>query len=96
MNVVEEKRSDTTETITFRCQAAQAAEVFLIGDFNHWDATAHPMHSQSDGSWFLQVPLPGGRHYYQFLVDGEPMLDPQAMYFTLKDRQERVSFIGLG
>lgn len=45
---------------------------------------------------FSKYPLAPGRYYYQFLVDGEPVLDPHAMYFTLKDRQEDVSFIAIG
>jgi len=95
MKVIEAELKGTSETIAFHCEASQAATVCLIGDFNDWNATTHPMRHQADGSWFLQVPLARGRHYYQFLVDGEPQLDPHAMYFTLQDRHKNVSFIAL-
>jgi 1,4-alpha-glucan branching enzyme len=54
------------------------------------------MRRQADGSWRLQVPIAQGRHYYQFLVDGEPVLDPHAMYLTLEEPHKKVSFIAVG
>jgi len=68
-----------TERITFRFAAPGARAVCLVGDFNNWNPTTHPMHRQGDGVWCLQVPLSRSCHYYQFLVDGKPMLDPEAM-----------------
>lgn len=53
------------------------------------------MQRQADGSWFLEVPLTRGCHYYQFLVDGEPVLDPEAMCAVRKERQSKVSLIAL-
>jgi 1,4-alpha-glucan branching enzyme len=67
----------------------------LIGDFNNWSPTSHPMQRQPDGSWHLEVTLARGRHYYQFLVDGEPILDPAAMCTIRKDRDSKVSLIAL-
>ena len=86
---------ETTETIGFRCEAPDAHSVFLIGDFNSWNHTSDPMRRQDDGSWFLEVPLCCGHHYYQFLVDTKPVLDPHAMCHILKDRHEKVSLIAL-
>jgi 1,4-alpha-glucan branching enzyme len=95
MNPVHDERGEITETITFHCQAAQAATVCLIGDFNNWNTTTHPMQRQEDGSWLLEVPLNRGHHHYQFLVDGEPVLDPEAMCDIRKERQSKVSLIAL-
>ena len=53
------------------------------------------MERQPDGSWLLHVALPRGRHYYQFLVDGEPVLDPEAMCIVRQERNSRVSLIAL-
>ena len=94
MNGHDELR-DTMETITFHCAAAKAAAVCLIGDFNNWNSTTNPMERQADGSWVLAVPLNRGRHYYQFLVDGEPVLDPEAMCAIRKERDSKVSLIAL-
>ena len=43
--------------INFFCAAPNAQSVYLIGDFNDWNRTSHPMERQTDGCWFLQVPL---------------------------------------
>lgn len=54
------------------------------------------MQPAPDGSWFLDVLLSRGRHYYQFLVDGEPILDPEAMWAVPQDWRSKVSLIALG
>lgn len=64
--------------VPFVCRAPHANKVALIGDFNNWDETAHPMQRQPDGAWRLEIPLPHGHHRYRFVVDGRPMLDPRA------------------
>lgn len=93
MNILCDECDSSTEPITFQCQAPEAGTVFLIGEFNDWNPSTHPMHRQADGSWVLQLPLAHGRHYYQFLVDGKPRLDSHAMYVALENRHENVSFI---
>jgi 1,4-alpha-glucan branching enzyme len=86
---------DAAEMITFHCAAAEAAHVSLVGDFNNWNPAAHPMRRERDGGWVLKVLLCRGRHYYQFLVDGEPVLDPTAMCAVRQERHSRVSLIAL-
>ncbi len=95
MNLIHDEPNDTTEQITFHCPATEAASVCLIGDFNNWNANRHPMQRQRDGSWLLQVPLTRRRHYYQFLVDGEPVLDPEAMCTVRQEQHSKVSLIAL-
>ena len=41
--------------ISFMCHIAQAKAVSLIGDFNEWNPTAHPMKQMPDRSWLLTV-----------------------------------------
>jgi 1,4-alpha-glucan branching enzyme len=95
MNGAGKASSEAGELVSFSYLAPHAQTVYLIGDFNAWNHTSHPMQRQINGSWFLQVPLGRGRHHYQFLVDGEPVLDPNAMYFPLGAQHEFVSFIAL-
>ena len=94
MIVARDESEKATESITFHCRAI-AARVCLIGDFNNWNALSHPMQLQADGTWLLELPLPRGRHYYQFLVDGEPVLDPEAMCTVRQERNSKVSLIAL-
>ena len=73
-----------------------AKSVSLTGDFNAWHPDAHPMRRREDGWWFIEVPLRHGHHQYLFLVDGQPMLDPQASGIARNYRNERVSLVFVG
>jgi 1,4-alpha-glucan branching enzyme len=86
---------NTAKPVNFYCAAPAAASVVLVGDFNDWDATSHPMRRQVDGCWFLQVQLSHGHHRYQFLVDGTPVLDPRGTGIARNERNERVSLIAV-
>jgi 1,4-alpha-glucan branching enzyme len=81
--------------VDFFCRTPQAKSVSLIGDFNDWQPAAHPMNRMPDGAWFLRLELPHGHHQYLFLVDGKPMLDPNAMGKVHNERQETVSLIAI-
>ena len=81
--------------VNFYCEAPGAKQVNLVGDFNKWDATAHPMKRQPDGSWFAQAQLAHGHHHYRFLVDGEGRLDPKANGIARNARNERVSLLAV-
>jgi len=79
--------------VNFVCVAPQAQTVSLVGDFNHWDANAHPMQRQPDGAWALKVELRHGHHRYAFLVDDTLALDPRAQGITRDDQNRRVSLL---
>ncbi len=83
----------TLRGVNFICHATQAQQVSLVGDFNRWDAAAHPMKRMPDGAWLLSVELKHGHHRYAFLVDGVITLDPRAQGVTRNDQNERVSLI---
>jgi 1,4-alpha-glucan branching enzyme len=81
--------------VDFFCRAPQAKKVSLIGDFNGWQPTAHPMTRMPDGGWVIRMELPHGHHQYVFLVDGQPTLDPNAMGKVRNDRNDTVSLIAI-
>ena len=81
--------------VDFFCHAPQAGSAFLIGDFNGWQPTAHPMTRMPDGGWVIRLELPHGHHQYLFLVDGKPTLDPNAMGKVHNERNETVSLIAI-
>jgi len=83
----------TLRPINFVCNAPQAQGVSLVGDFNNWDPTTHPMKRMPDRAWFLTVELKHGHHRYAFLVDGQLTLDPKAQGITRNDKGERVSMV---
>jgi 1,4-alpha-glucan branching enzyme len=81
--------------VNFYCLAPDAKWVCLVGDFNGWQPWANAMKRQPDGSWTVRVELHHGFHQYRFLVDGEPMLDPNAHGTARTDKGERVSLIAV-
>ena len=100
MNAISEKPRDAryspvAKPISFFCAAPDAKSVHLMGDFNGWSPTAHPMERRKDGWWYLQVSLTHGHHQYQFLVDGTPTLDPHATGTVRNDRYEQVSLMAV-
>ena len=57
--------------ISFAVWAPNAKGVRVIGDFNHWDGTAHPMRSMgASGVWELFVPLTSAGTKYKFSILG--------------------------
>jgi len=83
----------TLKPVNFFCNAPQALEVFLVGDFNDWNPTSHPMKKGYDGSWQISVTLGHGGHHYQFLVDGKRVNDPRAQGLARNLEGEKVSMI---
>ena len=63
--------------VRFSCNAPDAGSVFLVGDFNEWDETKHPMRKNANQQWEINVMLYPGRYEYKFLIDGKWRLDPE-------------------
>lgn len=84
---------NSRKPVSFFCPAPQAKKVELVGDFNDWQPL--PMTQSVDGWWLAQVELCHGHHEYQFMVDGQPTLDPQATGTVHNQRGERVSLIAV-
>jgi hypothetical protein len=69
--------SDTV--VSFVYVAPRAGRVFLVGDFNGWDASKTPLTRGENGAvWSVTVPLSVGRHVYAFVVDSRWTPDPHA------------------
>lgn len=60
--------------------AKGAKAVSLVGDFNDWNLSATPLErADSNGVWWVTVPLVPGRYRYAYVVDGSIWRpDPQA------------------
>jgi 1,4-alpha-glucan branching enzyme len=57
-----------------------ADKIHLVGDFNNWNRTSHPLQQNQAGNWTITVDLETGRAYqFRYLVDGTQwMNDNQA------------------
>jgi hypothetical protein len=61
-----------TVLATFRLPiAVKAQSVHVVGDFNDWSTTSHPMETDDQG-FIARVPLEAGRRYrFRYLLDDE-------------------------
>lgn len=56
-----------------------ADEVFLVGSFNDWNETSHPLLQSNSGEWRITLDLPCGQRYeFRYLCDGEWLNDNTA------------------
>jgi 1,4-alpha-glucan branching enzyme len=86
---------NTVKPVSFLCLAPEATRVFITGDFNDWDTTAHPMRQMPDGAWRTEIPLNHGHHHYLFIVDGKRTLDPRAQGVARNEHNEKVSLLAV-
>ena len=56
--------------------APNAHQIAVLGSFNGWAPTAHPLTRTAQGNWAITIYLPPGRVLYHFSVDGTFWLDP--------------------
>ena len=76
------KLKPAVRPVRFEYFAPGASLVFLAGNFNEWNANAHPLRKLRDGRWALSLRLKPGRYEYRFLVDGIWKPDPRAHQYV--------------
>ena len=81
--------------INFFYSSPEAKAVSVVGDFNKWNPTVHPMQKQADGNWFVTIELNHGHHAYMLQVDDRIILDPRATGITRNEKGERVSLLAV-
>jgi 1,4-alpha-glucan branching enzyme len=62
--------------VKFLLDSPKAKMVSLVGDFNNWKDSTHPMKKNKDGIWEKSVVLPPGSYEYKFFVEGQWLNDP--------------------
>lgn len=75
------KKKETEEKIParkvqFAFPAPEAQEVYLAGDFNHWNPRENPMKKDRQGIWKTTLPLKPGRYECRIHADGNWENDP--------------------
>jgi 1,4-alpha-glucan branching enzyme len=75
-------KNSKPKKINFEIVAPEADTVFLVGDFNEWNVSAHPLRCNSNGTWNTSLKLAPGRYEYRFLIDGEWRNDPNSGDFV--------------
>ena len=54
--------------VAFRVWAPHAQKVSVIGSFNDWDGTKHPMQGEKNGYWYANVADAHAGDQYRFLL----------------------------
>jgi 1,4-alpha-glucan branching enzyme len=63
--------------VTFRYPGPVSGPVAVVGTFNHWNPTAHPL-QWCEGEWRITIYLPPGSYRYAFVDGGEFVRDPDS------------------
>ena len=78
-------RKDDTIQVSFYTEALPEAEsVHLVGSFDDWGSSAHPMRRLKDGRFMAMKRFePNCRYEFRYLVDGETWInDAEAESYT--------------
>lgn len=62
-------------TVEFRFYRSGVSQVYLVGSFDGWNLSNHPMEMESDGEWVIHLDLPPGSHQFRYLADGQWFTD---------------------
>ena len=72
--------------VSFRVWAPHASRVYVVGDFNKWGKTAHPLANEGNGIWSTDVATaqPGQEYRYRIMKGRTELsrLDPYARQLT--------------
>ena len=63
------------EGVHFQLRRPAATSVAVVGDFNGWSGTSHPM-VRSGSVWTSVVALPPGDYVFMYLVNGTEWVTP--------------------
>ena len=69
-------------SIEFKLVAPGAKAVYLVGEFNDWNASQYRLRRYKDGVYKKKLQMKPGRYQYLFLVDGEWLTDPEHLEKT--------------
>lgn len=65
----------SVRAVKFIFPGSAANSVALVGSFNHWNPSVHPLRCV-DGRWQITIYLPPGTYPYAFVIGGELVRDP--------------------
>ena len=66
---MEKSKGKRKEAVEFTLNAPDARQVFLAGEFNHWDTQSLPLKKDKSGVWKVKIKLLPGRYEYKFFAD---------------------------
>jgi 1,4-alpha-glucan branching enzyme len=82
--------------VAFAVWAPNARKVSLIGNFNEWDPSAHPMHPSDSGIWTLFIPNLTEHAVYKYHItaqDGQSFDKSDPYGFAMEERPKTGSVV---
>jgi len=74
------------KVIEFRIKNKCAHQICVAGTFNHWAKDEYYLTPQTDGTWFVKIPLlPHGEYQYKFYIDNQMEMEDIENPFRLPD-----------
>ena len=67
-------------------------QVYLVGDFNQWNETSHPLNKVAR-TWLIDIQLPPGRYRFNYLAGEIYYSDLHAHRYERNSRGAEVSII---
>jgi len=71
------KEAQQISQYTFSITNPSAKNIYVVGDFNGWEAQETYKLINSNGEWSIILPLKPGEYRYKYIVDGKWMPDPK-------------------
>jgi hypothetical protein len=79
--------------VEFSLRANSGSFVTIAGDFNAYDPFSHRLKETATGLYSVRVKLIPGNHYYYFVVDGLPLVDPRNERMVVDGDRHRLSVV---
>lgn len=72
--------------VTFQFPSESYEKASLVGDFNNWDTTSHPLKKLKKGAFKIELPLDAGKVYeFKYVVDGNYVNEEEADKYVWND-----------
>ncbi len=63
-------QESSLRSIDLAVLAPDAQSVSVVGEFNDWQASSHPLRQRDGETWQITLQLPPGTYQYKFVIDG--------------------------
>jgi 1,4-alpha-glucan branching enzyme len=71
------------KAVQFEVAAFSGSKVYVVGTFNNWDPTTHPLEYHPEDEVFrATLHLPAGTYEYKFVVDGVWHIDYECPHWV--------------
>jgi hypothetical protein len=84
---------ENDRSVEFVYQGPSGRSVSIEGSFNAWDPFMYELSEKTPGSYSIRLRLPEGRHYYRFIINGNPLPDTRNLQRAIDASGREVSEI---